>query len=76
MLVHDEIVIEAPEERAHEAAMELARLMIVAMKMWCPDVPARASPVVSRCWSKDAEQVWENGQLVPWDLPEEKENVA
>jgi DNA polymerase-1 len=76
MLVHDEIVIEAPAERAHEAAMDLARIMIVAMGMWCPDVPARASPVVSRCWSKDAEQVWENGRLVPWDLPEEKENVA
>lgn len=76
MLVHDEIVLEAPEEQAHEAAMELARLMIVAMGMWCPDVPARASPVVSRCWSKEAEQVWENGRLVPWDLPEEKENAA
>jgi hypothetical protein len=76
MLVHDEIVIEAPEERAHEAAMELVLFMIVAMEMWCPDVPARASPVVSRCWSKDAEQVWENERLMPWDLPEEKENAA
>jgi hypothetical protein len=75
-LVHDEIMLEALEERAHEAAMELERIMVVAQSMWCPDVPASASPVVSRCWSKDAEQVWENGRLVPWDLPEEKENAA
>jgi len=73
MLVHDEIAMEAPEGRAHEAAMELQRLMVLAMTMWCPDVPARAKPIVSRCWSKKAKQVWENGLLVPWDLPKEKE---
>lgn len=71
MLVHDEIVIEAPEEKAHEAAMELQRLMVKAMRMWCPNVPASAEPAVSRCWSKDAKQIWENGRLVPWELPDE-----
>ncbi len=73
MLVHDEIIIEAPSSYSHEAAMELKRLMELAMTMWCPDVPARATPVVSRCWSKDAEPVWVDGRLVPWDVGSEQE---
>lgn len=76
MLVHDEIIIEAPESYAHEAAMELQRLMVKAMEMWCPDVPARASPVLSRCWSKKAKALYEGDRLVPWDVAVEKEAVA
>lgn len=72
MLVHDEIIVEAPESYAHEAAMELQRLMVLAMEMWCPDVPARATPVASRCWSKKAKPIYKKGRLVPWDVPEEK----
>jgi DNA polymerase-1 len=73
MLVHDEIIIEAPESYAHEAALELQKLMVEAMEMWCPDVPARATPTLARCWSKSAEPVWENGRLVPWDIPPPKD---
>jgi len=76
MLVHDEIILESPEATAHEAAQELQRLMVEAMEMWCPDIPARATPALSRCWSKDAEPVIENGRLVPWDLPQPSAKAA
>jgi DNA polymerase I-like protein with 3'-5' exonuclease and polymerase domains len=66
-LVHDEILVEVPEAEAHEAAMELQRLMVEAMKVWCPDVPARATPVLSRHWSKKAEPVYRDGRLVAWE---------
>jgi hypothetical protein len=52
--------------------MELQRLMVKAMEMWCPDVPARATPALARCWSKDAEPIWVDGSLVPWDVPTEE----
>lgn len=76
MLVHDEIIIEAPESYAHEAAMELERQMVKAMDMWCPDIPASATPALARCWSKDTEPIWVEGRLVPWDLPEQEADVA
>jgi DNA polymerase-1 len=65
--VHDEIIMEGPESTAHEAAQELASLMQKAMAVYTPDVPARASPTLMRWWSKDAEPVFENGRLVPWE---------
>ena len=46
----------------------LMKDLFLRLKMWCPDVPARATPVLARCWSKDAEPLVEDGRLVPWDL--------
>jgi DNA polymerase-1 len=65
--VHDELLVEAPEEVGHEVAHELQRVMIEAARPWVPDVPVRASPVIMRRWSKDAEQVWAGDRLVAWD---------
>ena len=79
--VHDEFILECPEERAHEAVMELQRLMVEGAAPYLPDVPPTVSkPIVARCWSKKAQQVWEIGKpgnkhkpandtdrLVPWD---------
>jgi DNA polymerase-1 len=67
--IHDQFILECPEERAHEAAMELARLMVLGASKFLPDVPPTVSkPIVTRCWSKKAKQVWENGRLAPWDM--------
>lgn len=65
--LHDELVIEVPEERAHEAAMELQRVMIEAFNPWVPDVPIRASVSLMRRWSKSAEPAWLSNQLIPWE---------
>lgn len=67
--VHDEIIAEADEEKCHEAAHELARLMVVGANDFLPDVPIaleKMEPTVMRRWSKDATQVWKEGRLVPW----------
>lgn len=65
--IHDEFILEAPEFRAHEAALELSRLMIQAAKDWIPDVKIAAKPQVMRRWSKKAKQVWKDGRLTAWD---------
>jgi len=76
--IHDQFLVECPEDRCHEAAMRLAEVMEKSAAPFVPDVPATVSePMVSRCWSKDCEQVWdkmdENGdpmpgaKLIPWD---------
>lgn len=68
--VHDEIIIETPEENAHAAAMELARLMVEGAIVLMPDVPPKVEPLLMRRWSKKAKPVKdEEGRLLPWDLP-------
>lgn len=66
--VHDEIIIETPEEKAHEAAIELARLMVEGASVLMPDVPPKVEPLLMRRWSKKAKPMKdETGRLVPWD---------
>ena len=65
--VHDEIIIEAPEEKTHTAALVLQETMIEVFNRWTPDVPVRATPVAMRRWSKDATPTHNSkGILIPW----------
>ncbi len=71
--VHDEFVVEvSDDERAHDAAVELARLMVVGAEPFLPDVPPVAEPFLCRKWSKSAKPVWVDGRLVPWDFSKAK----
>ena len=66
--LHDEIIIEAPEEKAAGAAQELSRIMIDTMNEWIPDVKIGASAYLSRVWSKKAGPVYDaGGGLLPWE---------
>jgi DNA polymerase I len=66
-MIHDQFILEVPERLGHECAHEMARLMVEGAKIWLPDCPPVVDePLLSRCWSKDAKQVWENGRLMPW----------
>jgi DNA polymerase I-like protein with 3'-5' exonuclease and polymerase domains len=70
--VHDEFIVEVPDDaRAHDAAYELARLMLVGANEYLPDVPIPASkmePLLMRRWSKKAEPRFDaNGRLVVWE---------
>ena len=68
--VHDEILLETPRERAHDAAMRLAEVMVECMRTVIPDVRCDAEPLVSEVWSKAADPVYDAaGRLVPWRLP-------
>lgn len=74
--VHDEFIVESPEERAAEAAEELSRLMILGAGEWIPDVHLAAEPCLMRVWSKDAKTLRDaNNRLVPW-APETKKEAA
>lgn len=66
--VHDEVIVEADEEQAHEVAVELERVMIEVEQKWLPDVPAAADAHLMRRWSKEAEAVRDDaGRLIPWE---------
>jgi DNA polymerase-1 len=66
MFIHDEIVAEVPEDRLHEAGMELSRIMCEAMQDVVPDVKITASPAAMERWYKAADPVFENGRLKLW----------
>lgn len=67
IFVHDEIIAEVPEDRAHEAAHRIAEVMVATMNLYTPDVPARAEPALMRRWYKSADPVYVDGRLVPWE---------
>jgi len=76
LFVHDEIILETPEERGHEAAQELETTMVAAMERWTPDVPCAASATLMRRWSKGAEQAYDGDRLIPWEDEDDDESVG
>jgi hypothetical protein len=82
--IHDEILLEAPLFKLHEAAKELERVMVEVYQRFTPDVRITAGAHAMFRWSKKAEEAFdENGRLVPWTdgdeelgaTPEEKVEV-
>lgn len=66
--VHDEIIAEAPEDRAADAADRLAFVMIESMKKFIPDIPVVAEPTIMRAWLKGAKSVRDkDGRLMVWE---------
>jgi len=66
VFAHDETIIEIPKEKAHEAAMRQATIMVEEMRVYCPDVKVMAEPALMNYWTKDAEPKYVDGRLVPW----------
>lgn len=65
--LHDEILIEAPQDNASAAGDELSRVMNEVMAQYIPDVPIESSPAMMTRWYKDADTVRdENGKLILW----------
>ncbi len=67
--VHDELVLEVPEDRCHEAACELTAIMEGEFTLATPDLPVTAQAVAMRRWAKDAAPTYRDGKLVPWGDP-------
>jgi DNA polymerase-1 len=71
--IHDEFIAEVDDApSAHDAAHELARLMVEGANVYLPDVPiplSKMEPLLMRRWSKKAEPRFstEGGRLVPWE---------
>jgi DNA polymerase I len=73
--LHDEIGMETPyhdPKRASDAAARLSEIMVERMRIWCPDVPIEAGPVMMRRWFKGAEAVYVDRMLVPSRLDGKK----
>lgn len=73
--VHDEFILETDDRpEAHDAAIELSRLLREEANRWLPSVPFKEpdpEPLIMRLWSKEAVAVHdENGRLVPWEPKE------
>lgn len=68
VFLHDEFILEVPENKATEAADRMVELMKIGMQKWIPDVPICVSdPILMRSWSKKAYSVREpNGKLSVW----------
>jgi DNA polymerase-1 len=69
--VHDEFILETDDgPGAHDAAFELARLMVEGANKYLPDVPialSKMEPTLMGRWSKNATQCFDTqGRLVPW----------
>lgn len=65
--IYDEILMESPEEIAHEASIELCRLMLEGMRVFLPDIPSKVEVEMMRHWDKAAKAVYVNNRLVPFD---------
>jgi DNA polymerase I-like protein with 3'-5' exonuclease and polymerase domains len=48
--LHDEYVIEAPEELSEQSAKALQESMESAAKIFCPTVDIKAKPIISKSW--------------------------
>ena len=66
--IHDEILLEGPEEEADAAARRLREVMEMALAVFTPDVVVEAEPGVGRRWSKGFKPAFDSdGKFVPWD---------
>ncbi len=66
-VIHDELLLEVPEDIATECAEEVERLMIEAARPWIPDVPAKVESTLMRRWSKGAaSERLPDGRLSIW----------
>ncbi len=66
--IHDETITEIlHEEDAHDVAMEVRRIMEESMKLIVTDVKIKAQPCLMRRWMKEAEPVYKDDRLVPWE---------
>lgn len=65
--IHDEILLEVPEDLGHDAAMRLSEVMNKRMQLWIRDVPITSEAHLMTRWFKNAGPVFDNrGRLVPW----------
>lgn len=65
--LHDESLGELWRHNAHIAGPRQAEVMVREMRRYTPDVWVAAEPALMEFWYKEAEPVYENGILVPWE---------
>lgn len=66
LFVHDEFVLEIPKHKASAAAKRQAELMTLAGARTIKDIPMTCTPALMERWTKAAEAIYEDGELVVW----------
>jgi hypothetical protein len=78
LFLHDEDVLELPEDRASEYAWRAAKIICDAATVSTPDVPMTATPTLMRAFCKDAQTITcphgtldrdGNPKLLVWEKP-------
>jgi DNA polymerase I-like protein with 3'-5' exonuclease and polymerase domains len=68
LMLHDELILEVPEARAHEAVNRQSEVMILGMREVVPDVKVGTEFAVARRWYKKAAAVYgTDGRIRPWE---------
>ncbi len=65
LFIHDEVILETPEEAGHEAATEIVEHMVEAMAKWTPNIPPAAGAMLMRRWQKADPEYDRNGRMIP-----------
>jgi P4 family phage/plasmid primase-like protien len=74
VFLHDEIILDVPEEQLAESAEALEQTMIEGMQVFVPDIPIEVEAVAMRRWSKDARRITDqDGNLIAW--PDDGEDL-
>lgn len=71
-LVHDELCLEGPIDRVHDAGMRLREIMEREFNRYTPDYPTGVEVIAGKNWSKSAKPLFKDGRLIPgmWVPPE------
>jgi len=65
LFLHDEFILEVPEDRVDAAAKELVRIVCGAVQEVIPDIPITSQAAAFRRWLKGAKPVRIDEKLVP-----------
>jgi len=66
--IHDEVLIELPTDANHTAEAErIEQIMCQSMETVTGSVPVACEYSLSDRWYKQAEAVFQDGQLIPWE---------
>ena len=74
LFIHDEILGQfLLDGKETERVQAIQKIMKEKMEIITPDVTAGTEPAAMLAWHKMAEDVWEDGKLIPWMPKEEDE---
>ena len=65
--VHDEFLLEGPQETVTEWCNDVSQMMVNGMQPYVRDVQVEAEPAAMMRWLKEAEPYYEDEKLIPWD---------